>query len=192
MQPLILASSSPYRQQLLARLGLPFSCQSPDIDESSKPGETAPELVSRLAIEKAKTVARDHSNALIIGSDQVATLGDNILTKPGNVERALEQLLACSGKTVTFHTGLCLLNSKSQQYQSIIEPFTVYFRELNEAQLQRYIKKEQPLDCAGSFKMEGLGISLFERLEGGDPNSLIGLPLIQLVKMLANEGIALP
>lgn len=192
MLPLILASSSPYRRQLLQRLNLPFSHQSPSIDETPKPGESANELVLRLASEKAMTVAENNPYALIIGSDQVAVLDEKILTKPGNAETALQQLSACSGRSVTFLTGLCLLNGQSGQQQQLVEPFTVHFRELTQDQLERYIQMEQPLDCAGSFKMEGLGISLFERLEGDDPNSLIGLPLIQLVKLLNKEGVILP
>lgn len=192
MLPLILASSSPYRRQLLQRLNLPFSHQSPSIDETPKPGESANELVLRLASEKAMTVAENNPYALIIGSDQVAVLDEKILTKPGNAETALQQLSACSGRSVAFLTGLCLLNSRSGQQQQLVEPFTVHFRELTQDQLERYIQIEQPFDCAGSFKMEGLGISLFERLEGDDPNSLIGLPLIQLVKLLNKEGVILP
>lgn len=192
MLPLILASSSPYRRQLLQRLNLPFSHQSPSIDETPKPGESANELVLRLASEKAMTVAENNPYALIIGSDQVAVLDEKILSKPGNAETALQQLSACSGRSVTFLTGLCLLNSQSGRQQQLVEPFTVHFRELTQDQLERYIQIEQPFDCAGSFKMEGLGISLFERLEGDDPNSLIGLPLIQLVKLLNKEGVILP
>lgn len=192
MLPLILASSSPYRRQLLQRLNLAFNHQSPAIDETPKPGESANELVLRLASEKTMAVAKTNPNALIIGSDQVAVLESEILTKPGTAEQALQQLSACSGRPVQFLTGLCLLNSQSGQQQQLVEPFTVHFRKLKPEQLERYIQIEQPLDCAGSFKMEGLGISLFERLEGDDPNSLIGLPLIQLVTLLNKEGIILP
>ena len=192
MLPLILASSSPYRRELLQRFKLPFNHQSPAIDETSKPGESADELVLRLACEKAEAVANNNPNALIIGSDQVAVLDGEILTKPGSEGKALQQLSACSGRSVQFLTGLCLLNSQSGHQQQLVESFTVHFRTLTQEQLKRYIQLEQPLDCAGSFKMEGLGISLFERLEGGDPNSLVGLPLIQLVKLLEAEGITIP
>jgi MAF protein len=192
MLPLILASSSPYRRQLLARLGLKFDCQSPNIDETPLPGEKPQQLVKRLAEQKAAAVATDHPEALIIASDQVAALDGNILSKPGTDENALKQLSACRGRSVTFYTSLCLLNSQTGHQQLIVEPFTVHFRQLDEEQLKRYIAAEQPLDCAGSFKMEGLGISLFERLEGDDPNSLIGLPLIRLVSILQREQLEIP
>lgn len=191
--PLVLASSSPFRRELLARLGLPFLSDSPDIDESRKDGETAEALVLRLALEKARAVAARHPGALVIGSDQVAVLADgSILGKPGNEERAMEQLQQASGSTVTFLTGLCLYNAASGQHQLCCEPFRVHFRELGRDAIRAYIKKEQPLNCAGSFKSEGLGITLFRKLEGDDPNALIGLPLIRLTDMLAGEGIALP
>lgn len=192
-QPLILASSSPFRRQLLDRLGLPFECHNPGIDEQRQENEAAEMLVQRLALEKAQAVAKHHPKALIIGSDQVAVLEHGgMLGKPGSEENAIHQLMAASGSRVTFLTGLCLLNAASDKYQLCCEPFSVQFRQLNESMVQRYVKKEQPLNCAGSFKSEGLGITLFERLIGDDPNSLIGLPLIRLTTMLNNEGIALP
>lgn len=186
---LILASGSVYRRALLDKLGLSYSCQSPDIDETARPGETAADLVSRLALAKAQAVAASEPNALIIGSDQAATLDGQILGKPLTHARALEQLRAASGKKVRFETGLCLLDSASGRYQRIVEPFEVHFRQLSEAQIEHYLRREQPLHCAGSFKSEGLGIVLFERLSGDDPNALIGLPLIQLTRMLENLGI---
>jgi septum formation protein len=192
MLPLILASSSPYRRQLLAQLGLDFECRSPDTDESALPEESPQQLAARLAYQKALAVAEQHPNALIIGSDQVACLDDKILSKPGSIDKAIEQLTLCSGRAVNFYTGLCLYNSRRNSNQQKLECFTAHFRQLSPEQICRYIKAEQPLDCAGSFKVEGLGISLFERLEGNDPNSLIGLPLIQLVTMLNKEGLALP
>ena len=192
MLPIILASSSPYRRELLGRLAIDFGCSSPDIDESALPDESPHSLVKRLAEQKAQAVAADYPQHLIIGSDQVASLEQRILTKPGNNENAKAQLSACSGKTVTFYTGLSLLNSKTGQQLSCVEPFSVKFRVLNEATIERYIAAEQPLDCAGSFKMEGLGISLFEKLNGDDPNSLVGLPLIRLIDMLKTERIAIP
>ena len=192
MLPIILASSSPYRRELLGRLAIDFDCISPDIDESALPDESPEQLVSRLAQQKAQAVAADYQQHLIIGSDQVASLGQTILTKPGNSEKAKAQLGACSGKTVTFYTGLSLLNSKTGQQQACVELFSVKFRVLDKAIIERYISAEQPLDCAGSFKVEGLGISLFEQLIGDDPNSLVGLPLIKLVDMLNTEGIAIP
>ncbi|WP_339337759.1 nucleoside triphosphate pyrophosphatase [uncultured Oceanicoccus sp.] len=192
MLPIILASSSPYRRELLQRLAIDFDCISPNIDESALPTESAEQLVSRLAQQKAQAVAADYPQQLIIGSDQVASLGQTILTKPGNSDKAMAQLSACSGKTVTFYTGLSLLNSKTGQQQTCVEPFSVKFRTLDTATIKRYISAEQPLDCAGSFKVEGLGISLFEQLIGDDPNSLMGLPLIKLVDMLKTEGVAIP
>ncbi len=192
MLPIILASSSPYRRELLGRLALDFDCSSPDIDESALPGESAQALVKRLAEQKAQAVATSYSQHLIIGSDQVASLEQYILTKPGTIENAKAQLGACSGKTVTFYTGLSLLNSQTGQQLSCVEPFSVKFRVLDEATIERYIALEQPLDCAGSFKMEGLGISLFEKLIGDDPNSLMGLPLIRLVDMLKTHGLNIP
>jgi septum formation protein len=190
--PLVLASSSPFRRELLQRLGLNFSTDTPDIDEQALDGETPATLVQRLATEKAQSVAKKHPQALIIGSDQVACIDSGILGKPGNRKNAIAQLMAASGKTVTFYTGLCLFNSATQNSQVLCEPFQVTFRHLNEEQVTRYVDKEQPFNCAGSFKSEGLGVSLFERLNGDDPNSLIGLPLIQLIRFLANEGIMLP
>jgi MAF protein len=191
---LILASSSPFRKELLAKLGLKFSTYAPDIDESRKDGETPEQLVYRLAEEKAVEVAKTQSG-FIIASDQVATLGsgtqadDEILTKPHTHENAIKQLQQSSGNTVTFVTSLTLLNTNNNNIQTIVETFKVIFKILNDKQIDNYLKKEQPYNCAGSFKSEALGISLFERLEGNDPNTLIGLPLIQLIKMLENEGV---
>jgi MAF protein len=191
--PLVLASSSPFRRELLARLGLTFLCDSPDIDESRRAGENANALVQRLALEKARAVAGRHPGALIIGSDQVAVLEDgSILGKPGSNDNAIAQLERASGSSVTFLTGLCLYNASSGLHQLCCEPFRVHFRSLSRDAIESYIRKEQPLNCAGSFKSEGLGITLFRRLEGDDPNALIGLPLIRLTDMLAGEGIALP
>ena len=191
---LILASSSPFRKELLTKLGLDFSTHAPDIDESRKDGETPEQLVYRLAEEKAAEVAKTQSG-LIIDSDQVATLGsgtqvdDKILTKPHTHENAIKQLQQSSGNTVTFVTSLTLLNTNTGNIQTVIENFKVIFRVLSDEQIDNYLKKEQPYNCAGSFKSEALGISLFERLEGNDPNTLIGLPLIQLIKMLEHEGV---
>ncbi|OUS39740.1 septum formation protein Maf [Oleispira antarctica] len=191
--PILLASSSKYRQQLLAKLQLPFDCANPDIDESLLPGENASDYVQRLAIEKAKALKSEFPEHIIIGSDQCAVLEVNgeqrILGKPHTIENAVQQLMDCSGKQVTFLTGLCCFNSISQQKLSMVEPFTVHFRQLTEKQIRRYIECEMPLDCAGSFKSEGLGISLFSALEGRDPNSLIGLPLIALVDFLEQMGV---
>jgi MAF protein len=189
---IILGSTSPFRQELLRRLQLPFSTAAPNIDESPQPDESPQRLVKRLALAKAEAVASDHPQALIIGSDQVACLGDRIIGKPGNRENAIKQLTQASGQHVQFLTGLCLLNSTTNRAQVVCEPFEVHFRELGQEQIERYLDAEEPYNCAGSFKSEGLGITLFERLEGADPNALIGLPLIRLVTMLQNEEVAVP
>lgn len=192
MPPLVLASSSPYRRELLTRLRLPFTWSAPHIDESRRPSEDAEALVRRLSLEKAQALSTTHPQHLIIGSDQVAVLGSQIIGKPHTLERAREQLLAASSNSVTFLTGLTLLNSATGQQQTDCIPFTVHFRPLSEAQIMRYLAAEQPFDCAGSFKAEGLGISLFRSTEGSDSNSLIGLPLIRLVDMLQASGIDIP
>lgn len=192
MLPLLLASSSTYRRDLLQRLHLPFDWASPDIDEGRLRDEPAEALVRRLAAAKARALAATHPAHLIIGSDQVAVLGERILGKPHTVERAREQLLAASGRAVTFLTGVALLNSATGQCQIDCVPFTVTLRELDSAQVERYLQTEQPYDCAGSFKAEGLGVSLFRETEGSDATSLIGLPLIRLVQMLAEEGVSVP
>ncbi|GGE59505.1 Maf-like protein [Streptosporangium jomthongense] len=188
-KPVLLASSSPYRKELLARLGLPFSCASPDIDESPLPGEAPHTLAMRLAQSKTKALAASHPNHWIIGSDQVAALPDGtFLSKPGSFATACRQLQQSSGQSVIFHTGLALLDSNSGNLQACCEVFTVHFRNLSRKEIEAYLHKEQPYDCAGSFKMEGLGITLFRELQGRDPNSLIGLPLIALNSMLTNWG----
>ncbi|KGK81450.1 Maf family nucleotide pyrophosphatase [Pseudomonas stutzeri] len=192
MRRLLLASSSKYRQELLSRLRLPFTSCAPAIDETPHPGESAEQLVCRLAAQKAQALAETHPDHLIIGSDQAATLGDSILGKPHTFERARRQLQAASGTTVRFLTGLALLDSRSGRIQIDCVPFTVHFRELDDARIERYLQLEQPYDCAGSFKAEGLGISLFRATEGEDATSLIGLPLIRLVDMLLAEGVELP
>lgn len=192
MLPLVLASSSPYRRELLARLRQPFIWAAPAIDETPFPEESAATLVRRLAEGKARALSKLHPAHLIIGSDQVAVLGNQILGKPHDFSRARSQLLAASGASVTFLTSLTLLNSASGHCQVDLVPFTVHFRTLSEEQISRYLQAEQPYDCAGSFKAEGLGVSLFRATEGEDSTSLIGLPLIRLVQMLEQEGIAIP
>lgn len=192
MLPLLLASSSRYRRELLDRLNLPFVCASPDIDESRRPQEPAITLVQRLAREKAMALAAQFPDHLIIGSDQVAVLDAQILGKPHTFEKAHEQLSASSGKSVSFLTGLALYNSRTGQCQVDCVPFTVHMRDLSADQISRYLNAEQPYDCAGSFKAEGLGVSLFRSTEGPDATSLIGLPLIRLVDMLMNEGVQIP
>ncbi len=192
---LILASSSPYRRQLLEKLGLAFNCVSPDIDESALPNEQPRELVTRLAQQKAAAIAElptTPKGALIIASDQVAVLNNDILTKPHTHSKAVEQLSKSAGNRVCFYTSLCLLDTREdapRPEQLVVDTFTVHFRDLSQAQIEAYLNKEQPYDCAGSFKSEGLGIALFEKLEGEDPNSLVGLPLIQLIALLSNAGI---
>ncbi|USW97373.1 Maf-like protein [Pseudomonas proteolytica] len=192
MLPLLLASSSVYRRELLNRLQLPFICSSPDIDESHRANESAVELVKRLAEEKARALADSHPGHLIIGSDQVAALDGRIIGKPHTFEIAREQLLAASGRQVSFLTGLALLNSDTGHCQVDCIPFTVTMRQLDIARIERYLRAEHPYDCAGSFKAEGLGVSLFQSTEGPDATSLIGLPLIRLVDMLLAEGVQVP
>jgi len=192
MLPLLLASSSIYRRELLNRLHLPFICSSPDIDESHRPDESAMELVKRLAEEKARALAGSHPGHLIIGSDQVAALDGQIIGKPHTFEKAREQLLAASGKRVSFLTGLAVLNTDTGKCQVDCIPFTVHMRTLDAARIERYLRIEQPYDCAGSFKAEGLGVSLFQSTEGPDATSLVGLPLIRLVDMLQAEGVQIP
>ncbi len=192
MRELVLASTSPFRRELLEKLGLPFSTAAPDVDESQQENESPVQLVQRLAEAKARAVAEKFPHALIIGSDQVACVDGEILGKPGNRENAIAQLTAMAGKTVEFHTGLCLYNSEIARAQVLCEPFHVHFRKLNSAQIERYVDHEQPFNCAGSFKSEGMGITLFRKLEGDDPNALVGLPLIRLVEMLDKEGMVLP
>lgn len=187
-RPLILASGSAYRRALLNKLGLDFDCDSPDIDESPRLGEEPESLVARLAQEKARAVAIRHPEALIIGSDQLATLEGKVMGKPHTHDRATEQLSQASGKRVRFLTGLCLYDAKDGSFQCEVVPFDVQFRELSDSQIEGYLRAEQPYDCAGSFKSEGLGIALFERLIGDDPNTLVGLPLIRLIAMLEDKG----
>ncbi|MGI2853333.1 Maf family protein [Shewanella algae] len=186
---LILASTSSYRKALLAKLGLAFECVVPEVDETPLPEETAFDLVKRLAAAKAQAGAKQLSNALVIGSDQVAVVDGQIVGKPLTEEKACKQLQAASGKSITFYTGLALYDSRSGQTQVEVEPFTVHFRNLSQDEIADYVRREQPLWCAGSFKCEGLGIALFRALEGRDPNTLIGLPLILLIEMFSRQGI---
>ncbi|MGY8818542.1 MAG: Maf family protein [Pseudomonadales bacterium] len=192
MRPLLLASSSPYRRELLSRLQLEFAYRAPEIDETPLTRELPEHLVRRLALEKAQALAPSHQDHLIIGSDQVAALGQTILGKPHTFDRAKSQLQSCSGKSVVFLTGLALLDSRTGATQIDCIAFTVHFRTLGDQQIERYLRAEQPYDCAGSFKAEGLGISLFRSTEGADVTSLIGLPLIRLVDMLNNAGVEVP
>jgi septum formation protein len=187
---LILASGSKYRLKLLKQIGLQPATASPDIDETAAPNEHADTLATRLSTEKAYSVAKNHSNALIIAGDQTCEVNGKILGKPGNAEAARDQLSLCSGKEAIFHTGLCLLNTASNRCQVYTERVLVDFRTLSPQEIDRYIEKEPAFDCAGSFKMEGLGIGLFKRIRSDDPNTLIGLPLIKLCEFLRNEGVS--
>ena len=192
MPPLILASTSRYRQALLQKLGLPFSSIAPDTDETPHSGESAEQLVLRLAQAKAASVAKQFDQGWVIGSDQVCAVDERILGKPGSHAQAVLQLRTLSGRAATFYTGLCLWDAARQQYQLTMEPFVVHFRTLSDTVIENYLQQEQPYDCAGSFKSEGLGICLFNRFEGRDPNTLIGLPLMALTDMFLAWGVALP
>lgn len=186
---LVLASSSRYRRALLERLRLPFVCASPDIDETPLPGEPVAELVARLALAKARALAGTYPDALVIGSDQACALDGRILGKPGNAANARAQLQACSGRRVTFLTGLVLYSTRTDSWQHCVDTYSVQFRDLAADEIARYVKLEQSFDCAGSFKVEGLGITLFSALEGKDYTSLIGLPLLSLCTMLRAAGL---
>jgi septum formation protein len=185
---LILASSSPYRQTLLKRLMLPYDCVSPNIDETPLANERPSELVARLATEKAHAIAKRYPNTVIVGADQVAVHGDNIVGKPGDHTTAVEQLRHASGSCVQLTTGLCVISAQGRA-ETITENYRVYFRALAECEIEHYLRSEQPYDCAGSVKIEGLGIALVERLEGDDPTAIIGLPLIRLCALLKNAGV---
>ncbi len=171
------------------KLEITYTTASPNIDESANPGETVTDLVVRLACEKAGVIAKSNQNSLIIGADQVACIDEKILGKPGDHETAVRQLKLCSGRQVSFYVGLCVINSATGKIQRELVPYHVHFRKLTDEQIDRYLRKEQPYNCAGSIKSEGLGIALFDRMSGDDPNTLIGLPLIALCRMLENEGV---
>ncbi|EDX4823798.1 septum formation inhibitor Maf [Salmonella enterica] len=187
MPRLILASTSPWRRALLEKLTIPFECAAPEVDETPIQSEAPRQLVLRLAQAKAQSLAHRYPAHLIIGSDQICVLDGEITGKPLTEENARQQLLKARGNIVTFYTGLALYNSATGHLQTEVEPFDVHFRHLSETEIEDYVRKERPLHCAGSFKSEGLGIALFERLEGRDPNTLIGLPLIALCQMLRRE-----
>ena len=186
---IVLASTSRYRRELLTRLGLPFDVAAPEVDEAPHPDEFASQTALRLAETKARAVANAFPDSLIIGSDQVLMLENEQLGKPGNFENAFAQLKKMQGKAMVFHTALCLLNSRTGQTQLRDVPTTIHLRNLSDAQIENYLRKEQPYDCAGSARSEGLGIALIARYKTADPNALIGLPLIALTEMLANEGV---
>lgn len=187
--PLILASSSRYRREVLEKLHLPFKCISPEIDETPLPAESPEQTALRLAESKARKVAEHQPHALIIGCDQVATVDGLQIGKPGHHENAVKQLHMLSGKEVIFHSAICLFDSASQHMQSTIVPYFVKFKALTAVQIETYLRMEQPYDCAGSAKSEGMGIALLEYMRGDDPNALIGLPVIALVNMLQQAGI---
>ena len=189
MLTLVLASSSPYRRELLSRFKLPFDVFNPDIDETPHINEKAKEISYRLAREKTFKVAPHYANSLIIGSDQTASCQNQIIEKPNTHENAIKQLDFLSGKIVTFYTSLCLLNTKTQKVQECVVEFEVKYKELNQQIIETYLLKEQPYNCVGSVKSEGLGITLLEYIKGEDPTALIGLPLIKLSDMLQNEGM---
>lgn len=190
--PLILASTSQFRRELLTRLQIPFTAVAPDADETPLAGESPARTAERLSELKARAVAAQHPDSLIIGSDQVAYMGSQRFGKPGRRENAISQLRAMRGNTVIFHTGLCLLNTRTGKFQLKGVPTEVRFRALTDQEIERYLDKEDALGCAGSAKSEGLGIALLDYMRGDDPNALIGLPLIELSRMLRAEGVDLP
>jgi septum formation protein len=188
-KPLVLASSSAYRRALLDRLGLPYIAVSPDIDENPLPGEAAAALAARLAQNKAEALAERYPGHLLIGSDQAAALDGAIIGKPGTLARAKAQLRAAAGRSVDFHTAVCVMDSVSRERLTTTVPTTVEFRALSSADIAAYLAREAALDCAGSFKAEALGIALCRRISGDDPSALIGLPLIELTRLLAHFGV---
>ena len=192
MRPLVLASTSRYRRELLERFGLPFLTDKPDTDETPLARETPSATAGRLAVAKARAVAARHPDALIIGSDQVASVGDERFGKPGTVENAIAQLKAMRGRAIVFHTAVALLDAKTYEAAFEIVPTEVAFRDLSDDEIVRYVERELPLDCAGSAKSKALGITLLEHIRGDDPNALVGLPLIALARLLRHAGVTLP
>ena len=191
-RPLILGSTSRYRRELLSRLQLPFETASPEVDETPHSGETPYELSLRLAVAKAQAVAQLHPGAIVIGSDQVPELDGQPLSKPGTHERATEQLRQMSGRQMNFHTGVCVSCAETGFIESSVVTVQVRFRELNDLEIERYLRAEQPYDCAGSAKSEGLGIALLDAIVSDDPTALIGLPLIRTCQLLRAAGVVLP
>jgi septum formation protein len=189
---LVLASTSPYRRQLLERFGIRFTVAAPDVDETPLPGETAIDLTNRLARAKAEVIARRHPSSVVIGSDQVALFGREVIGKPGNPERCIEQLKMLSGQRLAFHTAVNVIHSDTGSNQSHLDITTVHFRKLAIDEIERYVARERPVNCAGGFKAEALGIALFDRIESQDPTALIGLPLIWLADALRRTGYPLP
>jgi septum formation protein len=192
LRRIVLGSTSRYRAELLGRLGLDFEASAPGTIEHVIAGEVPADRARRLAIAKATDAGSGLKDALVIGSDQVAELDGRVLDKPGSEQRAFEQLAACSGHIVNFHTALCLFDTRNGEHHTHVDLTRVQFRVLDAAEIKRYIDREKPLDCAGSFKCEGLGISLFERIDNTDPTALIGLPLIALTRLLRDAGIHVP
>lgn len=192
LRPLILGSTSRYRRQLLERLQLPFDVAAPDVDETPLPGESPRDLALRLALAKARAVAAQHPQAVVIGSDQVADLNGKPLGKPGNHERATRQLREMRGHSMVFHTAVSVVCLETGFAQTDLAPVRVRFRSLDDAEIERYLRAEQPYDCAGSAKSEGLGIALLDAIESDDPTALIGLPLIRTCQMLRAAGVMLP
>lgn len=189
---LVLASTSQYRRQLLERFGIRFTVAAPDVDETPLPGETPIDLVARLARAKAEAVAHRHRGSVVIGSDQVALNGREVIGKPGNPERCIEQLKAFSGHKLAFHTAVHVVHSDTGSNEGHVDHTNVHFRKLVQEEIERYVARERPVNCAGGFKIESLGISLFERVESQDPTALIGLPLIWLSGALRRAGFQLP
>lgn len=186
---IVLASTSKYRRELLARLGLPFEVAAPEVDETALPNEAPEDTARRLAEAKARAVAPRYPQAIVIGSDQVAVLEGRTLGKPGNHANALRQLKAMRAKEVVFHTALCVYNAADARIETRVVPYRVRLRDYSDAQIERYLQREQAYDCAGSARVEGLGIALIAEMHGADPNALIGLPLIALTEMLAAQGV---
>ena len=189
---LVLASTSPYRRELLERLQVPFVTAAPAVDETPMDREEPQALAMRLAIAKAQAVQHAWPDALIIGSDQVAVVGEKLLNKPGNHANALAQLRLMRGKAVHFYTAVCVIAARSARQHTALVPVTVHMRDVTDEQIERYLQAEQPYDCAGSARIEGMGITLVARLECDDPSALIGLPLIELCDILRREGMSLP
>lgn len=188
MPTVVLASTSPYRRALLQRILTGFSTAAPPVDESRLDGETPGDMAARLATAKARAVAAGHPDAVVIGSDQVAELDGRLLGKPGDAARARAQLAASSGRTVRFFTAVCVIGADGMEHLAV-DRTDVRFRTLSDREIATYVEREQPLDCAGSFKSEGLGIALFERIDSRDPTALVGLPLIALARLLRQAGV---
>ncbi|AZZ91538.1 septum formation inhibitor Maf [Hahella sp. KA22] len=189
---IILGSTSPYRAALLQKLNLSFQQAAPPFDENTTPDSRPKDIAINFAKGKAESLRKQFPDHLIIGSDQTAALDGQLLRKPGDKANAIKQLTACSGKSVTFYSGMALINTRLNTIRTCVDWQTVYFRELSKEEIERYLELEEPYDCVGSFKVEGLGISLFEKIEGKDPNTLVGLPLIDLITLLKKEGLHIP